>query len=85
MSHHDEKHAPHRASAPECLSRILRLKEVCKVTGLGRSCIHQLQAEQRFPHSIRIGARAVGWLEDDIKRWLTDRITASRRGRDQLR
>jgi hypothetical protein len=27
--------------------RILRLKEVCKVTGLGRSCIYQLQAEKR--------------------------------------
>ena len=85
MSHDDEEHTTQRASAPECLSRILRLKEVCKVTGLGRSCIYQLQAEQRFPHSIRIGARAVGWLENDIKRWLTDRITESRRGRDQSR
>jgi prophage regulatory protein len=82
MSHVDEDQTPQRASAPECLSRIPRLKEVCKVTGLGRSCIYQLQAEQRFPHSIRIGTRAVGWLEDDIKRWVTDRITASRRGRD---
>jgi len=85
MSHDDGEHTPQPASSPECLSRILRLKEVWRVTGLGRSCIYQLQAEQRFPHSIRIGARAVGWLEDDIKRWLTDRISESRRGRDQLR
>jgi prophage regulatory protein len=85
MSHDNDQHTPQRASAPEYLSRILRLKDVCKVTGLGRSCIYQLQAEQRFPHSIRIGVRAVGWLEDDIKRWLTDRITDSPLGRDQLR
>jgi prophage regulatory protein len=85
MSHDDEEHMLQRGSASECLSRILRLKEVCKVTGLGRSCIYQLQAEQRFPHSIRIGARAVGWLEDDIKRWLTDKITESRRERGQLK
>lgn len=83
MSHDDEDQTRPRDSAPECLTRILGLEAVCKVTGLGRSCIYQLQAEQRFPQSIRIGARAVGWLEDDIKRWLTDRITASRRGRGQ--
>lgn len=85
MSHDAGDHTLQRASAPECLSRILRLKEVCKVTGLGRSCVYQLQAEHRFPHSIRIGARAVGWLEDDIKKWLADRITDSRRGHDPLR
>jgi predicted DNA-binding transcriptional regulator AlpA len=48
------------STAPQ--SRILRLKEVCRVTGLGRSFIYQLQAARRFPRSIEIGARAVdGW------------------------
>jgi prophage regulatory protein len=58
--------------------RILRLKEVCKVTGLGRSFIYQLQAEKRFPHSIKLGKRAVGWLEDEVRRWLAKRIEDSR-------
>ncbi len=60
------------------LPRVLRLKEVCKVTGLGRSFIYQLQTEKRFPHSIRIGVRAVGWLEDDVRNWLADRVAESR-------
>lgn len=59
-------------------SRILRLKDVCKATGLGRSFIDQLQAEQRFPHSIKIGARAVGWLESEVRQWIDNRIRVSR-------
>jgi hypothetical protein len=31
-----------------------------------------------FPHSIKIGARAVGWIEDEVRNWLADRIAASR-------
>jgi prophage regulatory protein len=64
--------------------RILRLKEVCKVTGLGRSCIYQLQAEKRFPRRIKIGLRAVGWLEDEVQKWLADRIADSRRKEPDL-
>jgi prophage regulatory protein len=66
------------ASTKKRLPRILRLKKVRKVTGLGRSFIYQLQTENRFPHSIKIGARAVGWLEDEVRTWLADRVAASR-------
>jgi len=59
--------------------RILRLRQVCELTGLGRSCIYQLQAERRFPQRIKIGVRAVGWLEDEVRNWLADRIVDSRR------
>jgi prophage regulatory protein len=67
------------ASGTTSLPRILRLKEVCKVTGLGRSCIYQLQAEKRFLRRIKIGLRAVGWLENEVQKWLADRIAESRR------
>lgn len=68
-----------RRSAPlPSQSRVLRLKEVCKVTGLGRSFIYQLQAEQRFPHSIKLGVRAVGWLEGEVQEWLNTRFQISR-------
>ncbi len=64
--------------------RILRLKEVCKATGLGRSFIYQLQAENRFPHSIKIGERAVGWLEDEVRKWVTEKIFDSRPDKPDL-
>ena len=40
--------------------RALRLKQVCQLTGLGRSMIYQMQAEKRFPQRIKLGERAVG-------------------------
>jgi len=43
--------------------QILRLPQVCKVTGLGRSMIYQLEAERQFPSRVRISLRAVGWVE----------------------
>jgi prophage regulatory protein len=68
-----------QSSAPAApQSRVLRLKEVCQVTGLGRSFIYQLQAERRFPHSIKIGVRAVGWLESEVREWINSRIRVSR-------
>ena len=48
------------------------------MVGLGRSFIYRLQAENRFPRSVKIGARAVGWLDDEVRAWLAERIAASR-------
>ena len=50
-------------------------------TGLCRSMIYQLEAEQRFPRRIKIGVRAVGWLEEEVQEWLTQRVEESRRTR----
>jgi prophage regulatory protein len=74
----DPENPKPQSSSPVSHSRVLRLKEVCKVTGLGRSFIYQLQAEDQFPHSIKIGVRAVGWLEREVQEWVERRIQLSR-------
>ena len=58
--------------------RILRLAQVREVTGLGRSCIYQLQAQKEFPQRIKIGVRAVGWIESEVQQWVAKRISKSR-------
>jgi prophage regulatory protein len=58
--------------------RILRLAQVREVTGLGRSCIYQLQAGKQFPQRIKIGVRAVGWIESEVQQWIAKRIAHSR-------
>jgi prophage regulatory protein len=58
--------------------KVLRLRQVCEVTGLCRSSIYQMEADLRFPKRVKIGARAVGWLEREIHAWLAHRIEASR-------
>ncbi len=63
--------------------RIMRLPEVCAVTGLGRSFIYQLQAAGSFPQRVKLGARAVGWLEDEVQRWLSDKVAENRQRKSE--
>jgi prophage regulatory protein len=58
--------------------QILRLRQVCERIGLSRSMIYQLEAEQRFPPRIKIGVRAVGWIESEVQAWLAQRVDGSR-------
>ena len=58
--------------------KILRLPQVCEVTGLCRSMIYQMEADMRFPQRVKIGARAVGWLEKEVNAWLIGRVAVSR-------
>lgn len=66
------------ASPGQRYVQILRLPAVCRATGLGRSMVYQLEAANQFPRRIKIGARAVGWIEAEIQSWLAERITTSR-------
>lgn len=56
----------------------LRLGEVMRVTGLGRSTVYRLMAERRFPPACRLGIRAVGWRSSDISQWSAARPVARR-------
>ena len=51
-------------------SRILRLKEVCHYTGLGRSTVYAKISTGGFPAPLRLGARSVGWRLADLDAWL---------------
>lgn len=62
----------------EQLLAILRRKQVEARTGLSRSGIYQKISEGTFPKSVRLGKRAVGWVEADVFRWIAERIVASR-------
>ena len=64
--------------APPRIVRILRLPDVCRVTGLGCSMIYQLEADRHFPSRIKLATRAVGWIEEEVQAWLLRRIENSR-------
>lgn len=55
---------------------VLRLPDVCRITGLCRSSIYQLEAEQRFPRRIKVGVRSVGWIDQEVQEWLAVRAKA---------
>ena len=53
---------------------ILRRPAVEARTGLSRSTIYAMMAEDRFPKPKRLGKRAVGWTDTAISEWLESRI-----------
>jgi prophage regulatory protein len=61
---------------------VLRLPAVRQRTGLGRSTIYSRIALGKFPRPIRLSERCVGWLENDIEAWLSERMTEARNERD---
>jgi prophage regulatory protein len=60
------------------MQTIIRLPTVRQRTGLSRSSIYNLIARRQFPAPIKLGARASGWLAEEVDRWINDRIAATR-------
>jgi prophage regulatory protein len=72
----EEKRAAAVASAKTATfrRRVLRLPDVEVMTGLKHSAIYEGVGDGTFPAPIPLGARAVGWIEDEIETWLDQRI-----------
>lgn len=54
--------------------KFLRLPEVKSRTGFSRSSIYLFVQNGTFPRPVRIGGRAVAWLESDIDAWIEARL-----------
>ncbi|WP_370690353.1 helix-turn-helix transcriptional regulator [Hydrogenophaga sp.] len=55
----------------------LRMPSVVQMTGLGRSTIYRLIAQQQFPSPVRLGVRAVAWRRSELNEWSQTRSAAS--------
>jgi prophage regulatory protein len=53
--------------------QILRRPDVSRRTGLGRSALYAYIREGHFPRPVKLGPRAVGWLEEEVDSWIADR------------
>lgn len=56
---------------------IWRLPAVMQKTGLSRSTIYAFMNQGKFPKSIQLGPRLVGWTTTDINQWIEERIKKS--------
>ena len=54
--------------------RIICLKEVIKMTSLGRSTVYKYIAEGTFPKPVSLGDRCVGWLESEVLGWIVSKV-----------
>jgi prophage regulatory protein len=59
-------------------NKIIRLPAVKDKTGLSRSSIYLRMSKGKFPKSISLGDRAIGWLESDVDQWIESIVAASK-------
>ena len=71
---------PRRPSAGTAVPRLLTLRDVTAATALSRSAVYALMADSQFTKPIRIGSRAVRWVEQEVLDFIASRPRA---GSDQ--
>ena len=59
-------------------TRLIRLPEVLERTGYGKAWIYRLISESRFPAPVKIGVRAVAFVESEVDEWIQSVIETSR-------
>ena len=57
-------------------NRILRQKDVQKITGLSRSTIYRHINAGTFPAPVKLTERLIGWHSHDISNWMSERPEA---------
>ncbi|EAB5051755.1 AlpA family transcriptional regulator [Salmonella enterica subsp. enterica] len=53
---------------------LIRLSEVQRRTGYSKAWIYRLLKEERFPQSVKIGSRAIAFVESEVDEWINQRI-----------
>ncbi|MCH9407161.1 helix-turn-helix transcriptional regulator [Pantoea agglomerans] len=59
-------------------TKLIRLPTVIERTGYSRSWIYELINQKQFPQPIKIGSRAVAFIEGEIDEWIEVLISKSR-------
>jgi prophage regulatory protein len=59
---------------------IVRIPTVKARTALSRSSIYKFIGAGKFPKPVRLGPRAVGWVESEVDEWIAACIADSRQG-----
>jgi len=57
-------------------SRMMRLPEVMRLTGLSRSTIYRLTGAGEFPRRVKLSERTAAWSEAAVMDWLAVRCAA---------
>ncbi len=56
--------------------RLIRRPEVLERIGLRTTELYDLIKEGKFPQPVRLGKRAVAWVESEVDGWIQERIQA---------
>lgn len=53
---------------------LIRLPEVQRRTGYSKAWIYRLISQGRFPSAVKIGSRAIAFVESEVDEWISQRI-----------
>ena len=62
------------------MRKILRMPAVQAATGKSRSAIYAEVQRGEFPKPVKLGSKAVGWVEDEVAQYNEARIAARDNG-----
>ena len=54
----------------------LRISEVIRRVGVSRPTIYRWMREGTFPKQIQLGSRSVVWNEQEVIKWMEDRMAS---------
>ena len=61
---------------PAGTERLVRMPEVCRLTGLSKTSIYSGVKAGTFPGAVRVTDWAVAWRQSDLDRWIASRMPA---------
>jgi prophage regulatory protein len=50
--------------------RIIRIAELCRKVGLGRTTLWRMERDGEFPQRRQLGRGQVGWIESEVDAWI---------------
>ncbi len=59
-------------------NKLLRLRDVIKMTSLSRTTIYDYMSEGKFPKNIHLGPKISVWIEREIQEWINSQILLNR-------
>jgi prophage regulatory protein len=63
---------------------LINVDRVSEKTTLSRATIYAYARDGKFPSSIKIGVRQVGWVEAEVDDWVKGRVQLSRAARQEV-
>lgn len=58
----------------QMVQTFLRLPRVLEVTGMGRATLYAKIATKEFPRPVKLGPKAVAWVESEVADWQAARL-----------
>ena len=72
MDRNEETDRSSKRQEARMKTTILRLREVERLTQLSKATLYRMMKSGTFPRPVRLGVRAVGWIQTEIESWIAD-------------